>query len=181
MNKSLKIILVVIIVAPLFIFNSCNKEDDSFTAIKVATVEDKLVGAWRVVNVRAVGDVDVNGIKIQAVGKNDGTPTGSYVLERTETEKKYTYDLEAKIVVEALNGIVKQEFNYDDHDAGTWEVSDNEKSVTFAGNQGLTQQLFFTQYDSNATLFMEVAIPVDTVISGYDYEGTLFIEMSKNQ
>lgn len=179
MDKLSRRISGVIFLSLFVLIFSCKKEDDSFTAIQIETVEDKLVGVWNVINVRAVGVVDVNGIKVQAIGKNVGTPMGSYVLERNDSTNPYTYDLEAKMVVEALNGIVKQEFNYDDHDAGVWIVSDNEKSVTFDGNQGLSQELFFTQYDSNATLFMEVAIPIDTVISGYDYDGTLFIEMSK--
>lgn len=168
--------LAFLLLGVLFL-NSCKKDDDSFTPIVVEGVEDKLVGRWNVVSARSIGTIEVSGVKIQANGKNKGEPNGFYELSKDPNE--YTYDLTTVLEMTALGGSITQSYDYNDKDAGTWEVADNEKSVLFSGNQGIDQRVYFTQYDSNSSQYMEIAIPIDTVLGSYQYEGTAFLNMVK--
>lgn len=163
--------LVLFLFIGFFAFESCKKNDDSFTPIKVEGVREKLVGRWEAVHVDAVGQVNSS---INATGKSRGAPEGYYLLNDDST---YEYDLKAELEMKA--GPLEIPYDYNDKDAGKWHVSDDEKSVIFVGNQGITQQLYFTQYDSLKTLYMEVAIPIDTSLNNWKYKGTIFMEMKK--
>jgi len=171
--RNLFLSITAFLLVPLF-FDSC-KKDDSFTPIEVEGIEDKLAGSWTVSGVDAVGVVNILGRDVNATGKSKSAPQGSYIL--SQSPNNYTYDLKATLELKA--GGLTQDFDYEDKDAGTWSVSEDEKSVIFVGNQGITQTLFFTQYDSNKTQYMRIAIPVDTTLNGFDYTGTVFVDMNQ--
>ncbi|MBD79398.1 MAG: hypothetical protein CL840_10785 [Crocinitomicaceae bacterium] len=171
----IKLFLLMAVLGLLLLIDSCKKKDDSFEPIQVVGVEDKLVGTWNVISTEGVGVVKIAGKDVQVTGKNKDEPQGFYELKKSPNE--YTYDVKATLEMD-ISGI-KQNYDYNDHDAGTWTVSEDEKSVIFAGNQGITQTLFFTQYDSNENLYMRIAIPVDTTFSSFEYKGTVFVNMRK--
>lgn len=160
------------------LFLGCRK-DDSFTPVQVVSVEEKLVGYWEINKVDVIGDLVIGGIPVQVTATEKEKPEGYYEL--TADPNEYTYDIKATLTMEALGGTVKQDHSYDDKDAGTWEVSSDEKSVLFKGNQGIDQQVYFTHSDTNGVLYMELALPVDMVIKGYDFDGTVFVNMTKTQ
>lgn len=157
---------------------SCKKKDTSFEPIALEGIESQLNGTWNVISARAVGEVKVAGIPFQVEGSNITEPEGVYILTNDDPNL-YLYDIKTELRLTALNGLFSQNYSFNDKDAGTWVVSADEKSVVLTANQGVVQQMFFTQYDSAASQYMQIAVPVDTAYSGYDYKGTVFFEMNK--
>jgi hypothetical protein len=158
-----QVIFIISLLGALVLLDSCKKNDSSFESIKIPGVEDTLEGRWTVVSVNATG-------------KNVEEPDGYYQLDRNPNE--YTYDLKTKLEMKFAG--LTFDYNYNDRDAGTWEVAEDQKSVLFKGNQGIDQRLYFTNYDSLDALYMRVAIPVDTTMQGFKYEGTVFVNMRKD-
>jgi hypothetical protein len=174
LNNKIVLGFLVILSLPL-IFDSCKKGDSSFEPVKIERAEDKISGKWKVISTNGAGTIRVLGKEIPAIGTSKDEPEGFYELNTSPYE--YNYNLKTTLVMEAAG--LSQDYEYDDKDAGTWNVSEDEESVVFVGNQGITQTLFFTLFDSNAISYLELAIPIDTTLNGLDYQGTIFLKMIK--
>ena len=167
-------LFILTFLGAILFLDSCKKSDTSFTPIEVPGVEDTLAGRWTVVNVDAAGTMG----GADATGYNKSAPEGYYLL--TQDPNEYEYDLKVELEMNLTGTPLKATHDYNDKDAGTWEVAEDEKSVLFKGNQGIDQRLFFTNYDSADAVYMRVAMPVDTTLTGIRFKGTIWVNMRKD-
>ncbi len=162
-------------------FVSCKKEDPDFEPVKVPSAEEVMVGRWNLVFIQAEGNAKVAGNDVPVTGSNADSPEGYYDVRTGEKENTYSYDIKTKLILLiGGKGGATREYNYSDKDAGTW-VLKSEESLTFYANQGNVEDVFFTMYDSAEVQHMQITVPIDTVLSGIDYNGKFILDMIKEE
>jgi len=108
-------------------------------------------------------------------------PKGYYILSVGENENSYSYDIETLLQLRfGKNGNTTQDYDYDDNDAGTWELKSDEQ-LTFYANQGNVQEIFFTEYDSANLQILQLSLPIDTTLNGFKYTGKIVVDMIKSK
>ncbi|MAZ38152.1 hypothetical protein OAA90_03885 [Salibacteraceae bacterium] len=177
----MRISLINISIALVLFFLSCKENDITIDPIPIPSPEKVLEGTWNIIQTKAIGNVKVGNSSFPAEGSNLTPPKGYYILSVGENENSYSYDIETLLQLRfGKNGNTTQDYDYDDNDAGTWELKSDEQ-LTFYANQGNVQEIFFTEYDSANLQILQLSLPIDTTLNGFKYTGKIVVDMIKSK